>query len=255
MWGYASGPILKAAQAAGIPTLLQEQNSYAGVTNKILASKATDICVAYSGMERFFPAGKIVMTGNPVRSSLLELGHTQEDAKKALGFDPSRPLVIVVGGSLGARTVNQAIEASVDDILDAGASVLWQTGKLYNDEYIHIAEGRGHLQIQPFVSAMDIAYKAADLVVSRAGAKYYFRDTASWEGFCVGAFSECGRRPSAQECHGVGCKGCCHYGAGFRRTRKNLARLLLICFMTGRHVCASSAMWRKWRFLVPMKRL
>lgn len=132
--GYASGPVLKEAQKRGIPTLIQEQNSYAGVTNKLLAKKADAICVAYNGMERFFPAMAIVMTGNPVRSQLLEVTASQAEAKKELGFDPSRPLVMVTGGSLGARTVNESIAPGLKDLTDAGASVLWQTGKLYAEE-------------------------------------------------------------------------------------------------------------------------
>ncbi len=118
--GYASGPMLKAAQKAGVPTLLQEQNSYAGVTNKLLASKARHICVAYENMDRFFPADRIMMTGNPVRSSLTENALTRQEAKIALGFKADKPLVVVVGGSLGARTVNEAMQASVSEILSSG---------------------------------------------------------------------------------------------------------------------------------------
>lgn len=168
--GYASGPMLKAAQKAGVPTLLQEQNSYAGVTNKLLASKARHICVAYEKMDRFFPAGRIMMTGNPVRSSLTENALTRQEAKIALGFKADKPLVVVVGGSLGARTVNEAMQASISEILLSGIQVLWQTGKLYYDRYAKISDGREDLQIVPFVSAMDKAYAAADLMVSRAGA-------------------------------------------------------------------------------------
>lgn len=168
--GYASGPMLKAAQKAGVPTLLQEQNSYAGVTNKLLASKARHICVAYENMDRFFPADRIMMTGNPVRSSLTENALTRQEAKIALGFKADKPLVVVVGGSLGARTVNEAMQASVSEILSSGIQVLWQTGKLYYDRYAKISDGREDLQIVPFVAAMDKAYAAADLMVSRAGA-------------------------------------------------------------------------------------
>lgn len=168
--GYASGPTLKAAQKAGVPTLLQEQNSYAGVTNKLLAAKARHICVAYEGMERFFPADRIVMTGNPVRATLTENALTREEAKIALGFKADRPLAVVVGGSLGARTVNEAMAASIDRILAAGVQVLWQTGKLYYENFSGVADGTQGLRIVPFVSEMDKAYAAADLVVSRAGA-------------------------------------------------------------------------------------
>ena len=127
--GYASGPTLKAAQRLKIPTLLQEQNSYAGVTNKLLAKKAGRICVAYDGMERFFPAERIVKTGNPVRKDLLDNSLTQTEAKKQLGFDPDKPRVLVVGGSLGARTINESIASSLESITDDGIQLLWQTGK------------------------------------------------------------------------------------------------------------------------------
>ena len=132
--GYASGPMLKEAQKRGIPTLIQEQNSYAGVTNKLLAANADRICVAYDGMERFFPGEKIIKTGNPVRKDVVSSKLSQEDAKRELGFNPNRPLVVVVGGSLGARTINDSMKLAVRDMLKSGASVLWQTGKLYADE-------------------------------------------------------------------------------------------------------------------------
>lgn len=168
--GYASGPTLKAAQRAGVPTLLQEQNSYAGVTNKLLARRADAICVAYDGMERFFPAEKIVMTGNPIRHALLECTLSQAEAKASLGFDPERPLVVAVGGSLGARTVNESIAASLPEIEAAGASLLWQTGKLYIDQCLPIAEGRAGVKAVPFIEDMAKVYRAADLIVARAGA-------------------------------------------------------------------------------------
>lgn len=168
--GYASGPMLKAAQKKGIPTLLQEQNSYAGVTNKLLAAKADAICVAYDGMDRFFPADRIIMTGNPVRKELAECSLSRAEAKKQLDFDPERPLVLVVGGSLGARTVNDAIEASLDAIESAGSQLMWQTGRLYADRCKAAAEGRKDVKATPFISDMAVAYRAADLVVSRAGA-------------------------------------------------------------------------------------
>lgn len=168
--GYASGPVLKQAQKSGIPTLLQEQNSYAGVTNKLLAKKADAICVAYSGMERFFPADRIILTGNPVRKDILSSTLTRRQAKEQLGFDPDRPLVVSVGGSLGARTINNAMKVAVKQLSDNGISVLWQTGKLYADECQAAAEGIPGLQATPFVSRMDLVYAAADLLVSRAGA-------------------------------------------------------------------------------------
>lgn len=168
--GYASGPTLKAAQKAGIPTLLQEQNSYAGVTNKLLAAKADAICCAYTGMERFFPAKAIVMTGNPVRADLLRCPLDQAEAKKALGFDPEKPLLLVVGGSLGARTVNEAIAEALPAIADAGVQVMWQTGKLYLNEFAPVAATRKGIKASAFIADMATAYRAADLVVSRAGA-------------------------------------------------------------------------------------
>lgn len=174
--GYASGPMLKEAQKQGIPTLLQEQNSYAGVTNKLLAKKAKAICVAYDGMERFFPAATISKTGNPVRHEIATADTPAAEARKALGFDPDRPLVAVVGGSLGARTVNEAMMLAVRPILEAGASVLWQTGKLYSDDCQAFAAplmekwGADRLQVMPFVGRMDMVYRGADVMVSRAGA-------------------------------------------------------------------------------------
>ena len=168
--GYASGPMLKAAQKKGIPTLLQEQNSYAGVTNKLLARKAKAICVAYSGMERFFPADRIILTGNPVRYEIANAEGTREEAKARLGLDPARQLVLVVGGSLGARTINESILASLDKISATGAYVLWQTGKLYAEECGKAVEGRSDVTATPFISDMATAYRAADLVVARAGA-------------------------------------------------------------------------------------
>lgn len=169
--GYASGPTLKAAQKAGIPTLVQEQNSYPGVTNRLLAQNAGAVCVAYDNLERFFPAEKIIKTGNPVRKSLFDSSLSKEQAKERLNFDPQKPLVLVVGGSLGARTINEAIAGSLDSLLSDGAmQILWQTGK--NGEQIgrDAAEGRQGVVATPFISDMATAYRAADLVVSRAGA-------------------------------------------------------------------------------------
>lgn len=168
--GYASGPTLKAAQKAGVPTLLQEQNSYAGVTNKLLAKKAKAICCAYEGMERFFPAESIVLTGNPVRADLTGCILTQSEAKRQLGFDSERPLVLVVGGSLGARTINDSIAAGLDTIVGVGAQVMWQTGKVYIEEFAEVAARHKGVKASAFISDMALAYRAADLVVSRAGA-------------------------------------------------------------------------------------
>ena len=171
--GYASGPMLKEAQKQGIPTLLQEQNSYAGVTNKLLAAKAERICVAYEGMERFFPADKIVLTGNPVRRNLLECGATPEQARQAMGMEANKKTILIIGGSLGARTINNAIINGLKQIGEArGVQVIWQTGKLYDQQCREALEASGVKNVaqMPFISNMDMAYRAADLVVSRAGA-------------------------------------------------------------------------------------
>lgn len=172
--GYASGPVLKAAQKAGVPTLLQEQNSYAGVTNKLLAKKARCICVAYEGMERFFDADKIVLTGNPVRHKLLECNATVKEAREAMGIDPDKRTIVVIGGSLGARTVNNAIKAGLEEIGKHAdeVQVIWQSGKIYDTECREALAASGVKNViqMPFIANMDIAYRAADLVVSRAGA-------------------------------------------------------------------------------------
>lgn len=172
--GYASGPTLKAAQWAGVPTLLQEQNSYAGVTNRLLARWADKVCVAYSGMERFFPAGKIITTGNPVRADLLEVKASQSVAKEALGFDPGKPLVAVVGGSLGARTLNNAMLAHAldGDVVRNGFQLLWQTGKRDAERCLKAVEEKkpSGVKASAFLSDMGLVYRAADLIVARAGA-------------------------------------------------------------------------------------
>ncbi len=168
--GYASGPVLKQAQKAGIPTLLQEQNSYAGVTNKLLASKAGTICVAYDGMDRFFPAEVIVKTGNPVRKDLENCTVDASEAKRLLGFDPEKPLLLAVGGSLGARTINEAIAASLPMLKQKGVSLLWQTGRYGADKFQALAKDYDNVKATTFISDMATAYRAADLVVSRAGA-------------------------------------------------------------------------------------
>lgn len=172
--GYASGPMLKAAQKKGIPTLLQEQNSYAGVTNKLLAKGAKRICVAYEGMERFFPEEKIVLTGNPVRRNLLECEASQEEARKAMGIDPDKATILIIGGSLGARTVNESIIGGLEKIgaVAEDVQVVWQTGKFYDQQCKEALEKSGVKNViqMAFISNMDMAYRAADLVISRAGA-------------------------------------------------------------------------------------
>ena len=162
--------MLKQAQRRGVPTLIQEQNSYPGVTNKLLAPKAEAICVAYGGLERFFPAGRIIMTGNPVRKDLEECRLSPEEAKRELGFDPGKPLILSVGGSLGARTVNEAIAASLPLIAEKGAQLMWQTGRYGADHFREVAKEYANVKADTFITRMDVAYRAADLVVSRAGA-------------------------------------------------------------------------------------
>ena len=171
--GYASGPTLNKAASMGIPCLIQEQNSYAGVTNKLLAKKAQKICVAYEGMERFFPAEKIMLTGNPVRQALLETTITKEEALKSFGLDPTRKTVLLVGGSLGARTINESVLSHLKEIETTDLQFIWQTGKYYSAEIAKKLQELGqpkNIVVTDFVSDMGAAYKAADLVISRAGA-------------------------------------------------------------------------------------
>lgn len=184
--GYASSPTLNAAHSMGIPCIIQEQNSYAGVTNKSLAKKAQKICVAYDGMERFFPKERIVLTGNPVRQALLECTATKEEARQQFQLedgctlDPKRPTVLVIGGSLGARTVNDSISQGIDALQKAGIQVIWQTGKYYasecktkTDSYYNASQiDTQHRLVHPqaFITDMAMAYRAADIVISRAGA-------------------------------------------------------------------------------------
>ena len=172
--GYASGPTLKMAASMGIPTLIQEQNSYAGVTNKILSKHAKMICVAYDGMERFFPKEKIILTGNPVRKNLLDMRGSRNEAMKTMGLDENRKCVLIVGGSLGARSINEGIIANIEKIRgNSDIQFIWQTGKLYFEEMKKRADELGkpkNLTITDFVSNMASALSAADIVVSRAGA-------------------------------------------------------------------------------------
>ena len=170
--GYASGPTLNKAAAMGIPCLIQEQNSYAGVTNKLLAKKAAKICVAYEGMERFFPAEKIILTGNPVRQTLFDTTITQEEAIKSFGLDPAKKTILLVGGSLGARTINESVLQHLDQVKGTDVQFIWQTGKYYSAEIAKRLEGQNipNLVVTDFITDMGAAYKAADLVISRAGA-------------------------------------------------------------------------------------
>ena len=171
--GYASGATLDAAAAMGIPCLIQEQNSYAGMTNKHLAAKVEKICVAYDGMERFFPADKIVKTGNPVRQSLLESTISRDEALANFGLNPGKKTILLVGGSLGARTVNESVLSHLDLVRKGEVQFIWQTGKYYNAsimERLAKEPKMDNLVVTDFISDMAAAYKAADLVVSRAGA-------------------------------------------------------------------------------------
>ena len=171
--GYASSAALGAANSLGIPTLIQEQNSYAGLANKNLAKKAEKICVAYEGMERFFPAGKILMTGNPVRQNLLDTTISREEAVKRQGFDPAKKTILLVGGSLGARTINESVLQHLDLVTSSSdVQFIWQTGKYYSAEIAKRLEGKNipNLKVTDFITDMGTAYKAADLVISRAGA-------------------------------------------------------------------------------------
>ena len=170
--GYASGPTLNKAAAMGIPCLIQEQNSYAGVTNKLLAKKAEKICVAYEGMERFFPADKIILTGNPVRQALLDTTISKEEAVKSFGLDPTKKTILLVGGSLGARTINESVLQHLDLVKSSDVQFIWQTGKYYSAEIAERLKGQDipNLKVTDFITDMGAAYQAADLVISRAGA-------------------------------------------------------------------------------------
>lgn len=171
--GYASGPTLNVCADKGVPCLIQEQNSYAGVTNKLLAKKASVICVAYEGMERFFPSDKIVITGNPVRQNVLNATVSKEEARKQWGLNADKKTVLLIGGSLGARTINDSVINHLQEIADSDVQFIWQTGKYYLEEMKERVEklGKpGNLIITDFIADMGATYKAADLVISRAGA-------------------------------------------------------------------------------------
>ncbi len=170
--GYASGPLLHVAAKKGIPTLIQEQNSYPGITNKLLSKRAKKICVAYKGTERFFPADKIILTGNPVRDTLLRANETREKAAKYFGLDPKKKIILSVGGSGGARTINNSIVNSIDKFENENIQLLWQTGKYYYEDSLEIVQRKANenIKVKDFITRMDLAFKAADIVISRAGA-------------------------------------------------------------------------------------
>ncbi len=170
--GFASGPVLKAAVRKGVPAVLQEQNSYAGVTNKLLSAKVKKICVAYPNMERYFPAEKIVLTGNPIRKNLLEPVDDKDLALAHFHLKADKPVVLIVGGSLGARTLNESVMANLDLIRQNEVQIIWQTGSYYYKEMLERLGGDCPANLHPmeFVAQMDMAYAVADVVISRAGA-------------------------------------------------------------------------------------
>lgn len=168
--GYASGPLLLAAGARGVPYLIQEQNSYAGITNKFLAKGARKICVAYPGMEAFFPKEKIRITGNPVRADLLDVAAKRPAALAHFGLSPEKKTLLVIGGSQGARTLNESLETGLDELLNAGYQVVWQTGTLFTERARVAAAGKTGVYVSDFIYEMDLAYAVADVVASRAGA-------------------------------------------------------------------------------------
>lgn len=167
--GFASGPLLKVAEMKGIPCLVQEQNSYAGITNKLLAKSAKTICVAYDHMEQFFPKDKIVKTGNPVRASLLQVGDKREEAQQFFALNEAKKTLLVLGGSLGARNINRLIEKNISFFQELDLQVIWQCGKLYFEEYRKYDNGKT-IKVLPFIDDMHKAYAAADFIISRAGA-------------------------------------------------------------------------------------
>lgn len=171
--GYASGPTLNQCASLGVPYLIQEQNSYAGVTNKLLAKRASKICVAYEGMDRFFPSEKIILTGNPVRQNILQNNISKADARKAFQLDPEKKTILIIGGSLGARTINESILQHLSDIRNSDVQFIWQTGKVYKEAIAKRLKGEeplANLHVTDFISDMASAYAAADMVISRAGA-------------------------------------------------------------------------------------
>ena len=167
--GFASGPLLQAANSFAIPTVIQEQNSYPGITNKLLSKKANKICVAYENLERFFPAEKIVFTGNPVRQDLLEISSKRSEAITHFNLDATKKTLLVLGGSLGARRINQLLEKEINAIVAQGIQVIWQCGKFYLEDYKSYSDGK-NIQVVAFIDRMDLVYAASDFVISRAGA-------------------------------------------------------------------------------------
>ena len=166
--GFASGPLLNVANSLNIPTLIQEQNSYPGITNKLLSKKAAKICVAYENLERFFPKEKMILTGNPVRQDLIDVSSKREEAIAFFKLDPKKKTLLVLGGSLGARRINQLIEKELQGLLSQKVQIIWQCGKLYLEDYSKYNSSQ--VQVVAFIERMDLVYAAADVVISRAGA-------------------------------------------------------------------------------------
>lgn len=166
--GFASGPLLNVANSLNIPTLIQEQNSYPGITNKLLSKKASTICVAYENLERFFPKEKMILTGNPVRQDLIDVSSKRDEAITYFRLNPNKKTILVLGGSLGARRINQLIEKELDHLLAQQVQIIWQCGKLYLDDYSKY--NTTQVQVVAFIERMDLVYAAADVVISRAGA-------------------------------------------------------------------------------------
>ena len=205
--GYASGPTLNQCASMGIPCLIQEQNSYAGVTNKLLAKKASKICVAYEGMERFFPKDKIVLTGNPVRQQLLDTQLTKAEALRTFGLEPSKKTILIVGGSLGARTINDSVMAHLDELQNSGVQVIWQTGKNYFENIKQqLAEKSPMPALKPtdFIADMGAAYRAADLVISRAGASSISEFCLIGKPVILVPHPQLGEEPPTKKRHGLG---------------------------------------------------
>ena len=167
--GFASGPLLQVAGFAGIPTVIQEQNSYPGITNKLLSKKANKICVAYENLERFFPKEKMILTGNPVRQDVLDIDSKRSEAISYFNLNDNKKTLLILGGSLGSRRINQLIEKELDFLLASGIQIFWQCGNFYMAEYKHYSEKEG-VQVVSFIDRMDLIYAAADFVISRAGA-------------------------------------------------------------------------------------
>lgn len=167
--GFASGPLLQAATLMGIPTLIQEQNSFPGITNKLLSKKVNKICVAYENLEQFFPKNKMILTGNPVRQDLIDIQSKGDEAIQYFNLDGNKKTVLILGGSLGARRINQLIANEIENFTALNVQIIWQCGKLYFDEYKHFNEDK-NIQVLSFIDRMDLVYAAADIVISRSGA-------------------------------------------------------------------------------------